>query len=493
MKDVQKLSLHNRFDIEVRDVRTGELRQKAFAENIILNQAWEQILGTGRDWFNAIAFGTGTGTPVIGNTNLFTPLSIKTASDSVYVSDIANNYISHRQKIILLETEYNGQQISELGIASSNSNTLCTHAMIKDMNGNPVVINKTDVDIVTIYATVYLHPNVSYGTGAALLDFYRYDPGTAGWLATLLGRRYPYGSDGSSYKGDWKFKLGVTSADEFVTPLIYDYVSQAGYPVLTPATKSVVFSVRIPADSANVGGLRSYAIMGAYSDTAGYYGKHGIIGRLRSASLTQATVVEQIGTGDGNATDFATSFGFIPSNTVVKIDGTPVSPAIISGAPSKKSMRGFMRPVSSDLMYMQWGADDYIAEDRERIFENPFYTTYGLNEIYGSRFILSSSDDMVSWSEAALHESGTTTPAVVTIAAGSVNKRYWKIENSQAYGYRIWDIYCTALDNFKNIRFSTPPAAGEVITAEYTPDCAAKDENHVLDIEVTLQLGEYTP
>ena len=43
-----------------------------------------------------------------------------------------------------------------------------------------------------------------------------------------------------------------------------------------------------------------------------------------------------------------------------------------------------------------------------------------------------------------------------------------------------------------NIHFDTPPAAGAVITADYTTKTIAKDENHVFDLTVTIQLGEYT-
>jgi len=44
-----------------------------------------------------------------------------------------------------------------------------------------------------------------------------------------------------------------------------------------------------------------------------------------------------------------------------------------------------------------------------------------------------------------------------------------------------------------NIHFSTPPANGAVITADYQTPVAGKDVNHVFDYTFTLQLGEYTP
>ena len=36
---------------------------------------------------------------------------------------------------------------------------LCTHALLQDMNGNNISIQKTNTDVINIYATVYLHFN----------------------------------------------------------------------------------------------------------------------------------------------------------------------------------------------------------------------------------------------------------------------------------------------------------------------------------------------
>ena len=44
----------------------------------------------------------------------------------------------------------------------------------------------------------------------------------------------------------------------------------------------------------------------------------------------------------------------------------------------------------------------------------------------------------------------------------------------------------------KNIHFTTAPASGAVITADYHTPTIAKDTNHVFDLTVTIQLGEYT-
>ena len=63
----QKAVIHNRFDVEVRDAKTGELKQTAVAYNIILDRWFHYLTQTGGvdkflDSLRAIAVGDGTGT-----------------------------------------------------------------------------------------------------------------------------------------------------------------------------------------------------------------------------------------------------------------------------------------------------------------------------------------------------------------------------------------------------------------------------------------------
>ncbi|MEG2383851.1 MAG: hypothetical protein RSB39_09720, partial [Oscillospiraceae bacterium] len=59
-------SIHNRFDVEVIDSRTGEVRQRAQGENIILNQFWD-IFFSGYTYFKGIAYGSGTNSPLVSD------------------------------------------------------------------------------------------------------------------------------------------------------------------------------------------------------------------------------------------------------------------------------------------------------------------------------------------------------------------------------------------------------------------------------------------
>jgi len=140
--------IHNRFDIFKNNI------QVAYAENIILNKMWT-VLCAGSPPFYAIQYGDGTGTLDASRTTLFHYIGYKfqtTLVDRTY----ANPTSLLRKSIELGVTEANGITITEVGISNTDVTTsLVTHAMLRDMNGNPISILKTEVDILTIYATLY--------------------------------------------------------------------------------------------------------------------------------------------------------------------------------------------------------------------------------------------------------------------------------------------------------------------------------------------------
>ena len=78
-------SIHNRFDIEVIDAATGNVRQRAQAENIICDALWTRLF-TPTTYFNYIHYGTGSGTPSATDASLFTFLGygIPETVDDVY-------------------------------------------------------------------------------------------------------------------------------------------------------------------------------------------------------------------------------------------------------------------------------------------------------------------------------------------------------------------------------------------------------------------------
>jgi len=148
-----KIGLHNRFDIEVRDAITGELKNQATAYNIVLDALWTRLLARSA-FMSAIHIGTGTGTLSPTRTSLFTFLVAKSVTLDGTGFGLSNMY--RRVKIQLGPAEYVGSVITEVGVAyGTSSGNLCTHAMLTDSEGNPITIEKTSTDVVIIYATVF--------------------------------------------------------------------------------------------------------------------------------------------------------------------------------------------------------------------------------------------------------------------------------------------------------------------------------------------------
>lgn len=481
----QKLNLHNRYDIEVVDCRTGEMRQKAQAENIILDGAWGQILNnTLGSWFNSIAYGTGTGTMSAARTALFAPLSSKVATDSVYTLDNDNNYVSHRQKIVILENEHVGAALSEVGIMSSRTgNPLCTHALIKDMNGNPVVITKTDTDIITIYATVYLLLNTAYSP-TSILDIARCDPEENGIVRTLLGR--PFGVNPDQFAG-FNFEFSAVQGTQIISYGDDAYKSARQVATLDVPNKRARFYYRVPAADANVGGFKLGAIKSTTA-TSAYPSPDlpSIICRYTTGGLTQAQVIEQIGVGDGVATDFATSFAHIPLNTVVKVDGVPASPTIMADMPNQPVINGFFREVSENPNIQNKMPFFAKKIDNDVVWEN--MSNYPVTSIRAASVNTSVSNDGLIFTPTVVGFQSKQTKAVPAEYQGY---KYWKISPITYTTQAVYNIYSDGFLNYKNVRFDVAPANGAVITAEYTPLCAAKDANHVLDVDITIQLGEH--
>ena len=481
MKIEQQVKLHNRFTIEVRDAKTGELKQKAFAENIILNQAWEYIIpdnGPASSWATHIHFGTGTGTIEATRTALFTPLGYRAASSSLFNFSPSEAWYSHQQRIVLLENEYNGSVLTEVGVGST---ALCTHALLKDMNGNQVSLTKVDTDIITIYATIYV--KIAAFDKLASVDWYRFVESNA-FIRILLGKALRSNYDyWSFYKLPSIFRLYSSASNTHLGDLDVTQTRDI-------ANRKFIMYARVPAASANVGGLDTVQLFCWDYYSASSRGSNVACGHMHfsEATHTQALITEQIGIGDGTQTLFKTAFPFVRAGAVIKVDGVLASPTVIMGVPCVKNIKNYLYRLGAtgygdDTVYNY----PVLSSASPLILENRFYSSYGIDTIVCNGATLYVSDDMATWTQAF---SGT---GIYTVVAEFKQKRYWKVERSSTSNWGITEVNVNAFDNLKNVVFAAPPATGAVITAEYNTEVAAKDIDHVLDITVVLQLGEYTP
>jgi hypothetical protein len=146
------LKIHNRFDIQVKDAETMEVIQTAQAENIVLDRMYDRLLAF-QSYFDQIVFGSGTGTLSASRTTLFTRIGNKAAVTESLVRSYPTSVWT--RSIRLGTEEFNGQTIREVGISDTTTN-INTHALITDSEGNPLSVEKTNLRIIDIYATVFV-------------------------------------------------------------------------------------------------------------------------------------------------------------------------------------------------------------------------------------------------------------------------------------------------------------------------------------------------
>lgn len=164
------IKIHNKFLIEVKDIVTGKIVQKGYAENIILDNLFsgQNLINSSSSSSvyagNAISYGKGTGTLSSSRTTLFNRIGSKTVTDVEFVANEPPLASYSTKKITIAPSEHIGETITEVGISTGSSTTIHTHAFIKDSEGNPLALEpKTDTQEITIYRTVYFRPNFDNG------------------------------------------------------------------------------------------------------------------------------------------------------------------------------------------------------------------------------------------------------------------------------------------------------------------------------------------
>lgn len=280
--------LHNRFDIVVSNIETGEVVQKAQAENIVLDRMYTQLCNF-NTYFTNIVFGTGTGTPTASRTTLFNRLGYKTAEEVEVVRSYPNS--KWVKKIRLESSEYNGSTITEVGISNETTN-INTHAMITDSEGNPLSITKNSLMVVDIFATVFIEiPIVDSGL------FYINN----GWRDYLTG-----GSSPSNV-----IRVSTTQSDE--TDVLAGY-TQTATRTVDVANKRVTVSTRLEAGTFNKD-IQCVDWVGT-----------GLRVKLPRTGIYEGTQRNniQIGLGDGIKTTFPLP-NLICENIVVTVDDITVS------------------------------------------------------------------------------------------------------------------------------------------------------------------------
>lgn len=496
-------NIHNRFDIEVVDATTGRVKQRAVGHNTICNQLWSYLFNTSGGYFRYIHYGTGSGTPASTDTSLFSFLgyvSVDGTKDA-YSYGESNGVAYLRKKAVLSETTAVGKTITEVGIAfNTGSSTLCTHAMLKDMNGNPISIEKTATDIINIYATVYLHyNNRGYDNGHIFFTPWgaMNADGMQGFVFTLLGEFY-YSGNECGRPSQYQLLHGTNFGGA------YDKTAIGGglvTPSFSVANRTLTLTLaRLGASYGNNGGT-PIVMLGDYkylSDTKSQIASPSLILVVGGDWFPYSAIEnEAVGTGDGSTTAFSLDFPHA-YDAEVYVDGVKCDAVEVLALPNKTLFEQFIwiSQYSTQDRIIPYPRDPSASEytygpyknQTPWYFYNPGYTV-GIGGFRMNNGKLESSNDMISWTTIA--EVGTSYTDI-TVPDDHQKDRFWRLSgNNTSSAVLMRNLVYPTGYSLKAIRFSEPPASGAVITASYKTPVIAKDANHVFDLTVTIQLGEY--
>ena len=374
------IKIHNRFDIEVKDIRTGEIVQKAQAENIVLNNMYSYLCSNVNNKVainEYIHFGKGTGIISPLRTSLFNRLS---GNQSTIVETVINSPPTAsycKKKIVITSSEQVGETITEVGIHSANSTSVYTHALLKDSEGNQISIGpKTETQEITIYSTVYA--TVSLPDGCSL-SLYTYSSKILNSLLKLL-----LGYETSSLSAintNSQMQLRVSTDKNATNPTTYysDYISQLYVSFTThdiPNKKSSTGRVRFDSSVGN-GKIWSIAIMGTN------FQRDGLMRILFPNTLWQGYnfIGKSIGVGDGSTKKFNLPWSDINTTKEYKIyiDGALKTKNVdytLANEVEETSVTFADAPASGLAITGDWWVD-YIPKDSDHVLDITLTITYG--------------------------------------------------------------------------------------------------------------------
>lgn len=484
------VNFHNRFDI----VKNGEWI--GYAENIILDQMYSRICAL-YTYFTNIHFGTGTGTPTPERTTLFSHLGTKTATTEEIILALPVGSVT--KSITLSPSEYVGSTITEVGVAFGSTNTnLVTHAMIKDAEGNPLSINKTDLDVVVIYATVFVSiPDSQFVKFAKTQLHY------APILEYLLTIRTTLSSDQSIY-------FSSTPSDFRGKYFSCNLFKKSATRTVDIPNKKVSFYNRL---EINEGNEDIYSISTSLGFRA-IYSHPGLVVPPRNNI--------RIGTGDGVTTRFRIPNNS-PSNITIKVDGVTSSDYNLDSLSNELPVICHSTALDSDAV----GDDNFFGigtlsgKFYMLLIQSGVFYVYELIEgdaellyVYKDTSGVSARDSVVRFGtksgEEALYIMGVWNPNYAvqyyfrvlpdgTVERGvSTSGVAWGSNQARLANYVVGPYKTrdrkSPLFSFPNILmdvvFNTPPADEAAITASYDTGCIPKDENYVLDTTLEIQFGE---
>ena len=477
--------IHNRFDIEVVDSITGKIKQRAQAFNTVLDTWWKYPTNK----IDRIYYGGGSGIPSRTDTKLFSEIGYvstigTTSSDT---STYLHGYISMTFSGQLGPADAVGTMITEVGLAKyyssglSGYNALCTHAMLQDMNGNPIAITKTETDIINLHGTVFLHFGTTGYRNKSILIC---DPA---FLLMWCGDYYSATDKKIKLYGNADIYSDATSSSSAAAVSIADGTWDQNSKTFTiPFNRAAVNAANLDGGIYVLHFVTHSSILGSIATP------HMFIHPVGTSRITG----EAIGTADGVTSQFKTKFHF-PQNATVYVDGVAktsgvtVEPDCNNASSMNKYLLRLDENSTKDCIFgSRLTTNTRVIAAGTAIFEYLFCDVVAITNLTfnASGATLYASTDLGSWEKIGTTGSSTTSKTL-SIPAKYGKYKYWKVET--ATGVTLSGGQGENLNGYA-IRFDEAPANGSVITVDYDTPMIPKDEDRVMDMSLSFVFGEYS-
>lgn len=490
------VNMHNKFDVQLIDGKTNEIKQQCTAYNVVLNTYYSDQSKNVYTPLTTIAIGTGTGTPAVTDTALFSALTTKSGSPSSLTHIIDDNIYKFYFTLTITfnESEANGD-LTEIGLGSK----LYTHAMFTDSEGSAISIHKTNNDRLTVTATVYI--TFTFPNDVIPLPVRTYTE-----LAVNKGISDKYTTLVADYTPDFitKTYTSVSSSSHAPRGIYIDYAKHSNRPGLHLATSS---SYQDP-----VYRYTSDRLLAASSNLSTTWQAFAIHTEYCIIPLPNHNIFEPIPltlekTADGSTTDF--NFGIpelMVEGTEVYVDDVLMSPSTYTFYGKDFSCRQawvsqhgtYLAHHEGDIQY----ATSSMGNNPGRIlpimcngestsvynltlyydFKAPYIVNALKHEINGNCSLYYSNDN-TNWTLVATRP--TSVGTVYTFSP--ITARYWKTNIDSFYNANYDQnnqlVKCTgAFDNMQpQLKFNTPPAANSVIKIVTKSEYPIKNENWIIE------------
>ena len=151
------LSVHNHFDVELRDAKTGEIKQRCTAYNMVLDNLYNKWcnISTAVDSSVSDLYVTSNTTPM---TTSDTTAPSPRWERSLYLSN--GNYAGNTYTLTKSDTTTFAESTANANLTAvmvgRAYNNIFTYAQFTDSEGHPITITKTSADTLTITYTMYV-------------------------------------------------------------------------------------------------------------------------------------------------------------------------------------------------------------------------------------------------------------------------------------------------------------------------------------------------